>query len=75
MRLDTIAGVASPVSVRRAAPNPCGNYLAYYAQLRDHLCGLTPEPPVSARDVRAVMQLLTLGEQSAAQGLFLAVPV
>lgn len=75
LRFDTIAGVASPVSVRRAAPNPCGNYLAYYAQLRDHLCGLTPEPPVTARDVRAVMQLLTLGEQSAAQGRVVAVPV
>lgn len=75
LRFDTIAGVASPVSVRRAAPNPCGNYLAYYAQLRDHLCGLTLEPPVTARDVRAVMQLLTLGEQSAAQGRVVAVPV
>lgn len=75
LRFDMIAGVASPVSVRRAAPNPFGNYLDYYAQLRDHLCGLTPEPPVTARDVRAVMQLLTLGEQSAAQGRVVPVPV
>lgn len=73
LHFDTIAGVASPVSVRRVAPNPCGNYLAYYAQLRDHLRGLLPEPPVAVRDVRAVMQLLTLGEQSASQGRFMAV--
>ncbi|MHB8949979.1 MAG: oxidoreductase [Rhodoferax sp.] len=74
LRLDRIAGVTAPVSVRQAAPNPCGNYLAYYAQLHDHLRGLAPEPPVSASDVRAVMQLLTLGEVSAAQGRFVAVP-
>ncbi len=65
---NTMAGVAAPVSVRRAAPNPAGNYLAYYAQLRDHLWGLTPEPAVTQRQVHAVMQLLTLGAQSAAQG-------
>ncbi len=70
LRIDTIAGVASSVSVRQAAPNPRGNYLAYYAQLRDHLRGLATEPPVSASDVRAVMQLLTLGVQSATQGRF-----
>lgn len=73
LRLDRIAGVASPVSVRRAAPNPCGNYLAYYAQLRDHLSGLAPEPPVTAQDVRAVMRLLSLGAQSAALGQFMTV--
>ncbi|MBU4112362.1 MAG: oxidoreductase, partial [Gammaproteobacteria bacterium] len=72
LRIDSIAGVASPVSVRQAAPNPRGNYLAYYARLRDHLWGLSPEPPVSASDVRAVMQLLTLGETSAAQGRVVA---
>lgn len=74
LRFDRIAGVASPVSVRQAAPNPCGNYLAYYARLHDHLRGLAAEPPVSASDVRAVMQLLTLGVQSAAQGRFVALP-
>ena len=72
LRFDSIAGVASPVSVRQAAPNPRGNYLDYYARLRDHLRGLAPEPPVSASDVRSVMRLLTLGEKSAAQGRFVA---
>ncbi len=70
---DSIAGVAAPVSVRRAAPSPAGNYLNYYAQLRDHLWGVTPEPPVTPVQVHAVMQLLTLGEQSAAQGRFVPV--
>lgn len=74
LRFDAIPGVAAPVAVRQRAPNPPGNYLAYYAQLRDHLCGLAPEPPVTPAQVRAVMQLLTLGEQSAAQGRFVAVP-
>lgn len=69
---NAIPGVAAPVSVRRAAPHPAGNYLAYYVQLRDHLWGLTPEPLVTPTQVRAVMQLLTLGEQSAAQGRFVA---
>ena len=70
---DTIPGVAAPVSVRRAAANLPGNYLTYYAQLRDHLWGLTPAPQVTSAQVRAVMQVLTLGEQSAVQGRFLAV--
>ncbi|MCK9214869.1 MAG: Gfo/Idh/MocA family oxidoreductase, partial [Rhodoferax sp.] len=68
----TIAGVAAPVSVRRAAPGPAGNYLAYYAQLRDHLLGLTPEPAVTPAQIHAVMQILTLGEQSAAHRRFVA---
>jgi len=67
----TMAGVAAPVSVRCAAPNPDGNYLAYYVQLRDHLWGLEPQPLVSADQVRAVMQLLALGERSAVQGCFM----
>jgi predicted dehydrogenase len=70
---DRIAGVAAPVSVRRAAPNPAGNYLDYYAQLRDHLWGATPEPAVTPVQVHAVMKLLTLGEQSAALGRFVPV--
>lgn len=75
LRFGTIAGVAFPVCVRHTAPQPCGNYLTYYAQLRDHLRGLLPEPPVTAKDVRAVMQVLTLGQHSAAQGRFVALPV
>ena len=70
---DTIPGVAAPVSVRRTAANPAGNCLGYYAQLRDHLWGLTPAPEVTPDQVRAVMQVLTLGEQSAAHGRFVAV--
>ena len=74
LRMENIPGVTTPVSVRMAAPDPAGNYLAYYAQLRDHLWGLQPEPAVTAAQVHAVMQLLTLGEQSAASGRFVAVP-
>ena len=73
LSFETIPGVATPMSVRRAAPNPTGNYLNYYAQLRDHLWGLAPEPLVTSAQVRAVMQLLALGEQSAAQGRFVRV--
>lgn len=74
LRMESISGVAAPVSVRCAAIQPPGNYLAYYAQLRDHLWGLQPEPAVTPAQVHAVMQLLTLGEQSAASGRFVAVP-
>jgi hypothetical protein len=59
---DTIPGVGTPVSVRRPAPNPPGNYPAYYARLRDHLWGLTPAPMVTAAQIRAVMQILALGQ-------------
>ena len=74
LRMENMAGVASPVSVRMAASQPPGNYLAYYAQLRDHLWGLQPQPGVTPEQVHAVMQLLALGEQSAASGRFVAVP-
>jgi predicted dehydrogenase len=66
LRMETMAGVAAPVSVRMAASQPSGNYLAYYAQLRDHLWGLAPAPGVTPAQVHAVMQLLVLGTQSAA---------
>ena len=72
---ETIPGVTTPLSVRRVAPNPAGNYLNYYAQLRDHLWGVTPAPLVTPTQVHAVMQLLSLGEQSAAQGRVVAVAV
>ncbi|HSO46188.1 MAG TPA: Gfo/Idh/MocA family oxidoreductase, partial [Rhodoferax sp.] len=74
LRMETMAGVAAPVSVRMAAPQPSGNYLAYYAQLRDHLWGLVPQPGVTPAQVHAVMQLLSLGEHSAALGQFVALP-
>lgn len=70
--MNRMAGVASPVSVRCAAPQPPGNYLAYYARLRDHLWGLAPEPSVTPAQVQSVMELLVLGEQSAASGCFVA---
>jgi predicted dehydrogenase len=59
-----LPGLDAPVTVRHNADQPRGNYLAYYAQLRDHLWGTATEPPVTPKQVHAVMQLLTLGEQS-----------
>ena len=61
----SLPGLDTPVTVRHAATQPQGNYLAYYARLRDHLWDLLPEPPVTPQQVHAVMQLLTRGEQSA----------
>jgi len=73
LRMEAIPGVSTPVSVRTETPAPPGNYLAYYAQLRDHLWGRAPQPGVTAAQVHAVMQLLTLGAESAAEGRFVAV--
>lgn len=72
LQMATIAGVVAPVAVRRVAPTPPGNYLNYYANLRDHLRGQAGLL-VAAAQVRQVMQLLTLGEQSAIQGKVLKV--
>jgi predicted dehydrogenase len=69
----SVPGLEAQVTVRRAATQPQGNYLAYYAQLRDHLWGLASEPIVTPQQVHAVMQLLTLGEQSARERRWLAV--
>ncbi len=74
LRMANMAGVAAPVSVRSTAAQPAGNYLAYYAQLRDHLWGLTPQPGVTPAQVHAVMQMLELGAQSAASGRFEVLP-
>ena len=52
---------------RQAAPNPAGNYLAYYANLRDHLFGRVPIE-VTPTQVRQLMALLGRGEQSAREG-------
>ncbi len=54
-----------------AAPDLAGNYLQYYAQLRDCLRGERAEPPVTLEQVEQVMQLLTRGEQSASEGRFM----
>ncbi|MBB1073710.1 oxidoreductase [Rhodoferax sp. 4810] len=67
LQMASMPGVAAPVSVRREAPNPSGNYLAYYANLREHLAGRA-DLLVTPDQVSAVMRVLTLGEQSAAQG-------
>ncbi len=56
--------------VARAAPARPGNYLQFYANLRDHLRG-DAELQVTPTQVRAVMACLCLGEHSAAQGRFL----
>jgi len=74
LRMESIPGVAMPVSVRTIALQPGGNYLAYYTQLRDHLWGLAPQPGITPSQVHAVMQLLSLGEQSATLGQFVALP-
>lgn len=70
LHMASIQGVAAPVSVRRRAPNPAGNYLAYYANLRDHLRGQA-ELLVTPQQVFDVMQLLSRGAESAAQGRWL----
>ena len=70
LRMEIIRGVAAPVSVRCAAPDPAGNYLNYYANLRDHLHGQA-DLLVTPEQVCRVMQVLELGIQSAQQGRFL----
>jgi predicted dehydrogenase len=57
--------------VSRAAPDVPGNYLLYYSQLRDHLAGQGPLH-VTPEQVHQVMAVLTVGEQSAREGRFLA---
>ena len=71
LTLATEAGVDTCV-----VAGPAGNYLAYYAQLRDHLTGQAgaPSPAVTPAQVRLAMQWLTLGEQSAREGRFVPVP-
>jgi predicted dehydrogenase len=49
-----------------------GNYLQYYAGLRDYLCGQSSTAPVSPQQVRQVMALLERGLHSAAQGSFVS---
>ena len=71
--LKQLPQAASFEAVRRSAANLPGNYLLYYANLRDHLQGAAPLE-VTPTQVRQVMQLLTLGEQSAAQGRYVSVP-
>jgi predicted dehydrogenase len=61
-----------------AAPDVHGNYLAYYAQLRDHLrdhlTGQASAPAVTPEQVLQDTQLLELGQQSALEGRFVPIP-
>ncbi len=64
------AGPSGLQRVARPAPEVPGNYLQFYANLRDHLRhGAALE--VTPAQVRTVMVCLCLGEQSAVQGRFL----
>lgn len=60
-------GVSAPVCRRQTAPNPPGNYLDYYANVRDHLRGQTALM-VTPTQVLQVMQVLSAGQESARQG-------
>jgi predicted dehydrogenase len=55
------------------APDRAGNYLAYYAQLCEHLQGRAPAPSVTPEQVEMAMRLLAQGEHSAALGQFVSV--
>ncbi len=61
---------AGPTS--RKAPDVAGNYLGYYAQLAEHLLGRAAQADVTRTQVVQAMRWLTLGEQSAARGCFMA---
>jgi predicted dehydrogenase len=58
-----------------AAPDVQGNYLAYYAQLRDHLASQASAPAVTPEHVLQDMQLLELGLRSVEEGRFVAFPL
>jgi len=49
-----------------------GNYLQYYAGLRDYLLGASGSAPVTPRQVHQVMAMLGRGEQSVARNGFVA---
>ena len=70
VRHDAGASGAGTQRVLRAAPDVPGNYLLYYSELRDHLAGVGPLQ-VTAEQVRQVMAVLTVGEQSAREGRFM----
>ncbi|TXT40282.1 MAG: oxidoreductase-like protein [Comamonadaceae bacterium] len=68
-----LPGVAAPVSVRTRVGGICGNYLSYYSEVRNHLQGRATPALVMPDQVHAVMQWLTLGEQSAQERRWLPV--
>jgi predicted dehydrogenase len=55
-----------------ALPSVPGNYLQYYAGVRDYLQGRAPTPPVTPQQVYQVMALLERGLQGAAQSAWVA---
>jgi len=71
VHMASLAGVAAPVAVRQHAPHAAGNYLAYYANVRDHLRGQA-DLLVPPAQVRAVMRVLELGAYSAKDGCSVA---
>ena len=73
-RVGTVTLPTDAGPVINPAPDVAGNYLAYYAELAAYLQGQQAQPTVTPEQVYLVMQLLTLGEQSAALGQFVPVP-
>ena len=67
----TVPGVTDPVVVRTQGPQVCGNYPAFYAQLREWTLGTQAQLPVTVRDVAQVMQVLEQGAVSARSGCWL----
>ena len=57
--------------VHSPGPSVPGNYLQYYAGIRDALLRNGP-PPVTAAEARAVMHLIELGSQSRERGLWVS---
>ncbi|GAA4342398.1 oxidoreductase [Variovorax defluvii] len=51
----------------RKLPTQAGNYMAYYASVRDAILGKSPNP-VPPEQAVALMELLDLGRQSASEG-------
>jgi predicted dehydrogenase len=58
-------------ALTRKLPTQAGNYVAYYAAVRDAILGNGPNP-VPPEQAVALMELLDLGRQSAAEGRVLA---
>jgi predicted dehydrogenase len=63
----TLLRVQADGSTREVpSPAPAGDYLAYYAQLRDAIAGRSA-PPVCARDALQVMRVIEAGLLSDAE--------
>ncbi len=60
-------------SQQHPVPSVAGNYLAFYAQLYQHLAG-RGALPVTPTQVRQLMSLLELGTSSATKGSFVPLP-